>query len=136
MGSQKENHCIMADLGKVEKILMNLEAMPECNGCATIIRRGRRIIRRAMKSMAHKKKIEVNWDLVDKIIQIVARLITLLNLERLKGYFNICKCIVELLYGCSCKARQAIKNHQNRYWSKTERSCQRIEDSCSTAIYV
>ena len=136
MSSQKVNHCIMADLGKVEKILLNLEAMPECNGCTATIRKGRRIIRRAIKSMAQKKKIEVNWDLVDKVIQIVARLISLLNLERLKGFFNLCTYVIGLIYGCCCKAWQTHENDQNSCRGKTKRCSKRVEYSRPVIVNV
>jgi hypothetical protein len=92
MGSQKGIHCIMADLGKVEKILKNLETMPECNGCTTMVRRGRRTIRRVMKNMTQKNNVKVNWVLVEQVIRIASRLIALIDLERLKGFFNNCQC--------------------------------------------
>lgn len=136
MGSQKEIHCIMADLGKVEKILKDLEAMPECNGCTTMVRRGRRTIRRVMKNMTRKNEIKVNWVLVEQVIQIASRLIALIDLIRLKGFFNICKRIMRLLYECRCKAWQALKDDSNCCWSQTERSCQRIGYSCAFVINV
>lgn len=136
MVSRKGAHCIMADLGKVEKILRALEILPECNGCTTMIRRGRRTIRRIMKNMVRKKEFKVNWSLVEQVIQIISRLITLINLERLKGYFNNCKCFSELIYGCCLKAWQAIKDDPNCCWSQAKGSRQRIRHTCTIVVYV
>jgi hypothetical protein len=117
MGSIKKIHCIMADLGKLEEILKNLETMPECNGCTTMVRRGRRIIRRVKKDLALKKEFKVNWVLVENVIQILPRLIALIDLVRLKGFFNICKCLYGLLYECCREAWQTLKNGKDCCWS-------------------
>lgn len=91
MDSKDRNHCIMAKLGKVEKLLKKFETMPECNGCTTELRRGRYVLRSAMKDIVQKKESRVNWNLVDQIIRVVLRVSDLINQGILNGFFNSCK---------------------------------------------
>jgi hypothetical protein len=123
MDNPKEFHCIMADLEKVEKILKNLEARPECHGCVTMVRRGRRITRRVIKNMTQKKRFKVNWVLLEQVIQILSRLLSLINLEQLKWFFNNCKKCIEIIYECCCKTWQTIKDDSYCSRCQTERSC-------------
>lgn len=136
MGFRKETRCIMADLGKVEEVLQKLEALPECKGCTTLVRSGRRRVRRIMKSMKRKNEFKVNWGLVEQVIQIISRLMTLINLERLKGYFNICKWYVGTVHECCRKTWQTDENDSNFIRGQAKRCSFSSGNSCPVVVDV
>jgi hypothetical protein len=136
MGFRKDTRCIMADLGKVEDVLKKLETLPECKGCTTLVRSGRRTVRRIMKSMNRRKGFKVNWGLVEQVIQIISRLMSLINLERLKGYFNICKKHVGILYERCRKTWQTDENDSIFIRGQAKRCCLGVGNSRPVVIDV
>jgi len=79
----------VANLDRVERLLNDLETLPEFHGYATCIRESRLIIEQAIKCLSNKDHNSVAPIKLVETVKFLAELFGLL--ERLKNYFNFCK---------------------------------------------
>lgn len=89
-----QNKNVVVELGRVCRLLENLEALPEYQGCTTSIREARMTTQRAMQELL-KSSASVTSEKLVKIVKFLAEVFALL--ERLKNLFNFC--LQPFLYG-------------------------------------
>lgn len=82
-----QNKSIVVKLGRVCRVLENLEALPEYQGCITSIREARMITQRTMLELS-KGNASVTSEKLMMIVKFLAEVFGLL--ERLKNLLNFC----------------------------------------------
>ncbi|MBU3932049.1 MAG: hypothetical protein KKF01_06375 [Proteobacteria bacterium] len=120
-------------LGRVCRLLENLEALPEYQGCATSIRKARMITQQTMNELSKSRSSVISEKLV-KIVKFLAEVLVLL--ERLKNLFNFC--LQPFLYGYKyiCQVRQALKDDKSCFWNEAKNIVKCAEYSSISVIDV